>query len=129
MKNNNVIQYLILTVVSLTAIIASWNMYNTPSKSAFGAVLLAVSICGTIVVLVMAIISSNMLKKYIMKTTAQITKTEKESLYNFPAPVVIIDEIRSLIQQFSRKKLHIDCISVTLRSSILKSSIPQKAIL
>lgn len=97
MKNNNVIQYLILTVVSLTAIIASWNMYNTPSKSAFGAVLLAVSICGTIVVLVMAIISSNMLKKYIMKTTAQITKTEKESLYNFPAPVVIIDEKKQII--------------------------------
>ncbi len=97
MKNSNVIQYLILTVISLTGVLASWSLYNIPSKSELGAVLLAVSICGTIVVLVMTIISSNMLKKYIMKTTAQITKTEKESLYNFPAPVVIIDEKKQII--------------------------------
>lgn len=97
MKRYNLLQYLLLTVIALTSVIASWNMYNTPSKSTFGAVLLVVSVAGALVVTVMTLISSNLLKKYIMRTTSDITKTEKESLYNFPAPVVIIDAKKQII--------------------------------
>lgn len=108
MKRYNLVQYLLLTVVALTAVIASWNMYNTPSKSSFGAVLLVVSVVGAFVVIVMTIISSGLLKKYIMRMTSEITKTEKESLYNFPAPVVIIDDKKQIIwmnKEFDAKVL------------------------
>ncbi len=97
MKRNNILQYLVLTVIALTSVIASWNMYKTPSKSAFGGVLLVVSVCGLVTVLVMACVSSATLKKYIMKMTSEITQTEKESLFNFPAPVAIIDEKKQIV--------------------------------
>lgn len=97
MKRYNLIQYLILTVVALTSVIASWNMYNTPSKSSFGAVLLTVSLAGAVVVIVMTFISSSLLRKHILRTTSDITRTEKESLYNFPAPVAIIDDKKQII--------------------------------
>lgn len=97
MKKNNTIQYLILTVVALTAMIASWNMYRSSEMSQFGLVLLIVSVAGTAAVGLMWVLSGIALKKYILYITKEVTKTEKESLLNFPAPIAIIDEAKQIV--------------------------------
>lgn len=97
MKRNNTVQYLVLTVVALTAMIASWNMYKNSDAPQFGMVLLVVSVIGTAAVVLMWILSGIALKRYILYITREITKTEKESLLNFPAPVAIIDDSKQIV--------------------------------
>ena len=97
MKKNNTAQYLVLTVIALTALIASWNMYRSPDSSQFGLVLFIVAVLGIVAVAVMWVVNGIALKKFIIQRTKEITQTEKESLLNFPAPMVIIDDAKQIV--------------------------------
>ncbi len=97
MKRNNAAQYLLLTVIALTAVIASWNMYQSPDSSQFGLFLLVVSGVSAVAVAVMWVLSGISINRYILERTKEITRTEKESLLNFPAPVAIIDESKQIV--------------------------------
>ncbi len=97
MKRNHTVQYLILTVVSLTAVLASWNMYKSSDSPQFGLILLVVSVVGAISVGVMWALSNSVLKKFILQRVNEITQTEKESLLNFPAPMAIIDKSKQIV--------------------------------
>ncbi len=97
MKKNNTAQYLVLTVIALTALIASWNMYRSPDSSQFGLVLFIVAVLGIVAVAIMWVVNGIALKKFIIQRTKEITQTEKESLLNFPAPMVIIDDAKQIV--------------------------------
>ena len=97
MKRNHTVQYLILTVVSLTAVLASWNMYKSSDSPQFGLILLVVSVVGAISVGVMWALSNSVLKKFILQRVNEIAQTEKESLLNFPAPMAIIDKSKQIV--------------------------------
>lgn len=97
MKRNNAVQYLLLTVVALISVIASWNMYRSPDTSTFGLMLLVVSGVSTVAAVVMWAVSGAALKKHILARTREIIQTEKESLLNFPAPIAIIDDAKRIV--------------------------------
>lgn len=102
----NIFQYLILTILGLTAVAGSWSLYSSPSTRGFGAVLLVVSLLCTVITLFMMIFSGRTTKKYISSMTTAITKTEKESLNKFPAPVFIIDDKKTIVwcnEEFERE--------------------------
>lgn len=100
MKNYNIFQVVMkatTAVVLLSAIIASFMVYDTPMSENKGRLLLFVSITGGVLLAMETIIFWNRTKKTIAKMSTQISKTERDSLLNFPAPVIIIDENDTIV--------------------------------
>lgn len=100
MKGANGIQALIRLTTAVTAavsIIASVMLYQVPRTEKQGQVLLALSIVMTILLVLEYLLFGNNTQKYIAKSAAQITKTEQDSLLNFPAPAAIIDSENNIV--------------------------------
>ena len=95
MKRYNFLQVIIRTttlIILLTAIISSFMVYDTPMNQNKGGVLLFISIAGGILLVGETVLFCDKSKKMIAKLSSQISKTERDSLLNFPAPVIIIDD-------------------------------------
>ena len=95
MKRYNFLQVIIRTttlIILLTAIISSFMVYDTPMNQNKGGVLLFISIVGGILLVGETVLFWDKSKKMIAKLSSQISKTERDSLLNFPAPVIIIDD-------------------------------------
>ena len=95
MKRYNFLQVIIRTttlIILLTAIISSFMVYDTPMNQNKGGVLLFISIAGGILLVGETVLFWDKSKKMIAKLSSQISKTERDSLLNFPAPVIIIDD-------------------------------------
>ena len=84
-------------VILLTAIIASVTVYNTPMKESVGRVLLFVSVISGVLLIMEAFLFGNRTRKAIAKMSTQLSKTERDSLLHFPAPVIIIDEDNTIV--------------------------------
>lgn len=84
-------------VLMLAAVIASIIVYDTPSTKSQGEVLLIVSLTASLIFIAETILFWDRTKKYIAKMSTMISKTERDSLLNFPAPVIIIDEDYNII--------------------------------
>lgn len=94
MKNNTILQIVMkatTALILLTALIASYMVYDTPMSKTKGTVLLFISIAGGVLLIGETVFFWDSTKKMIAKISTQITRTERDSLLNFPAPVIIID--------------------------------------
>ena len=95
MKHYNFLQIVIRSttfLIVLAAIISSFMVYDTPMNQGKGGVLLFISITGSILLVGESVLFWDKSKKMIAKISSQISKTERDSLLNFPAPVIIIDD-------------------------------------
>lgn len=100
MKGNNGFQVLLritTAVVILASLIASFMVYDTPSTRDKGKALLCVSIISAVLVILETVLFRNTTKKYIAKMSTKISKTERDSLLNFPAPAIIIDDHNTIV--------------------------------
>lgn len=100
MKNFNGFQIVVkatTAVILLTSIIASYLVYDTPMSEGKGQVLLTISIICAVLFLLETIVFWDKTRKYIAKMSTMISKTERDSLLNFPAPVIIIDESNTIV--------------------------------
>ena len=79
-------------VILLSAVIASFIVYDTPGHQTEGRILLFISIVCGILLVGESVLFWDRSKRLIAKMSTQVTKTERDSLLNFPAPVIIIDE-------------------------------------
>lgn len=109
MKGTTGLQVLIkltTAVAALASVIASYMLSQVPRTESEGKALFAVAVIATVLLVLEYVFFGSTTKKYIAKTAAMINKTEKESLLNFPAPAVIIDENNSIVwynRHFGRK--------------------------
>lgn len=93
-------------VSALASVIASYMLSQSPRTEGEGKALFAVAVIAAALLVLEYIFFGSTTKKYIAKTAAMINRTEKESLLNFPAPAVIIDENNSIVwynRHFGRK--------------------------
>lgn len=100
MKGNNGFQILLnitTAVVIAASLVASYSVHNTPSTREMGTVLLCVSIAAALLIVLETVFFRNSTKKYIAKMSTKISKTERDSLLNFPAPAIIIDTDNTIV--------------------------------
>lgn len=109
MKGTKSVQLLIkitTAVVELCSIIASRMLSQSPKTESEGKLLFIISIVLCLLLVFEYVYFNSNTKRYIAKSAAQLNVTEKESLLNFPAPAVIIDEDNSIVwynKLFGRK--------------------------
>lgn len=94
-----IISYLILSAVG---IFASWYIYNTTDYQRLGTVLLVVTAVGFILLTIEVVRLYVGRLKYIARMSKDISATQSETLYNFPAPAFIIDENNVIVWLNSR---------------------------
>ncbi len=100
MKGYNNFQLVIritTAVVMFAAVISSFMVYDTPSTERKGKILLIVSVVSALLLTAETILFWDKTKKYIAKMSTMISRTERDSLLNFPAPVIIIDEDNTIV--------------------------------
>lgn len=100
MKGTSGLQIIIKLTTAISAVaslIASFMLYQVPRTQTQGKALFAVSVIAALLLVLEYVFFGSTTKKYIAKTAAMINKTEKESLLNFPAPAVIIDENNCIV--------------------------------
>ena len=100
MKNTNGLSALIkltIAVVALSGLISAFLLRRSPDYSGSGKVLMTICIISVLVLLFEAIVFKNLTKKNITRLAAAITRKEKNSLMNFPAPAVIIDSKSTIL--------------------------------
>lgn len=91
MKGKNaLILTLTITLIAVCAIISS--LILTLNRGYAAWVLLTISLISSVFLGIEIYIAQKNIKKYILRMDKEIEITEKESLYNFPAPAVIVDE-------------------------------------
>lgn len=94
-----IVSYLLLGVVG---IFSSWYIYEMTDYRKLGLVLLTVTaVCFVLFTVEMIIFFRNRIK-YIAKMSKDISITQRETLYNFPAPAFIIDENNIIVWINSR---------------------------
>lgn len=81
----------------MASIIASYSVYDTPLTADRGKALLCVSIIAAVLIVLETVLFRNSNKKYIAKLSTKISKTERDSLLNFPAPAIIIDNSDTIV--------------------------------
>lgn len=100
MKGNSGVQFLLRIttfVVVLSALVASFSLYQTPTTRSMGSVMLLVSVSSAVLLILEAVIFKNSTKRIIAKMSTQISRTERDSLLNFPAPAIIIDNNNTIV--------------------------------
>lgn len=94
MKSNNGLQLIMkitVAVTALAALVGAFILHSTPSRRESGNVLIMVSVTAVILLVAEEFFFHNYNRKYIAKLSTMISKTERDSLLNFPAPAIIID--------------------------------------
>lgn len=98
MKEKNIfglkITMMILAVCSVTVSILL--VLSDPSNNIIWAIS-ALCFGTTVALIVEAFIAQRNIRKYILTMDKMIAETERESLYNFPAPTIIIDESNIIV--------------------------------
>ena len=79
--------YEVITVNAVTA-----SVINMKRDYSLSWMFLASTILSLIIIIIQIIIAQKNIHKYVLKMNKEIAITEKESLYYFPAPTIIIDE-------------------------------------
>ncbi len=93
-------------IVAVCSFVASRLLMQSASTESQGRVLMVISIIVCALLVLEYVFFGNTTKRYIAKSAAQLNKTEKESLLNFPAPAVIIDSDNCIVwynRLFGRK--------------------------
>lgn len=91
MKGKNAILLkMTVLILAICAVVSSLILAMNKSTAAW--VIFVVSVVASCVMGVEVYIASRNIKKYVLQMDKEIEITEKESLYNFPAPAVIVDE-------------------------------------
>lgn len=93
----NVLIRLTIVVVALSGLISAYLLRKSPDYQGSGKVLLIICIISVLLLIFEAIVFQNHTKKSIAKLATLISKTEKNSLMNFPAPAVIIDAKKTIL--------------------------------
>ena len=122
---------LTVTVVALSAIIGGVLLHGVPSRSKSGSVLIVVSVAGILLLLLETFISRNQTMKYIAKMSTMISKTERDSLLNFPAPAAIIDADNIIVwynklfgkQVYTEEEVYGTCLTDIVNIKLLKNFI------
>ncbi len=100
MKNNNGFHILVRATVALTALcafIGAVVLHNTPSRSTFGNIMIVVDVLCVFMLLLELWGFSTQTKKKVSRMATMITRKERDSMYNFPAPVIVTDADNSII--------------------------------
>ncbi len=100
MKGLNGLDIIIKTTtgaVAAIALAASIMVYDTPSTSGKGKALLVITIFAIILLVAEFVAFRGRTIKTVAKMSSRITKTERESLLHFPAPVIVVDESATII--------------------------------
>ncbi len=77
-------------IAGLCGFVSVLNNFN--SEKAFSWILLAVLTASSLGVIILTFIYGRNLKKYVTKMDKDIATTERETLYHYPSPAVIVDE-------------------------------------
>ncbi len=100
MKKNNGFHLLVCSTVAATVIsafITAIILHNTPSKSTAGSVFIVIDVVCAFMLALELWGFSTQNKKKISRMATMITRKERDSMYNFPAPVIVIDADATVI--------------------------------
>ncbi len=100
MKRANGLSALIkltIAVVALSGLISAFLLRRSPNYTGSGKVLLTICVISILLLVFEAIVFKNFTKKNIIRLAAAISRKEKNSLMNFPAPAVIIDSKATIL--------------------------------
>ncbi|MBP3793075.1 MAG: DHH family phosphoesterase [Ruminococcus sp.] len=100
MKRSNGLNALIrltIAVVALSGLISAYLLNRSPDYTTSGKVLLTLCVISVLLLIFEGIVFQNHTRKSIAKLATAISKTEKNSLMNFPAPAVIIDSKATIL--------------------------------
>ena len=100
MKGLNVLDIIIKVTTGLLAaasLSASIIAYDTPSTEGKGKAMLVITIFLVLVLIAEFIAFRGRTIRTVSQMSSHITKTERESLLNFPAPVIVIDSAATII--------------------------------
>lgn len=89
--------YAMFGVVSVSAILASLTVYNTPMNETNGTVLLTISGIAVVSLVVALILFYRNFSKIVSKTARDVSSSQRESMYNFPAPAFIFNKNNVII--------------------------------
>lgn len=81
----------ITAILAVVSIFSSWKMFENEASRNLGLFFLIISVLITVGLIAVGILFTNYVNKQIAKLSTDISKTERDSLINFPAPVVIVN--------------------------------------
>ncbi|MBQ8884633.1 MAG: DHH family phosphoesterase [Oscillospiraceae bacterium] len=84
--------YVLFAVVALCGVASSVLLYMSPQNETLGAILLAIAVFSAIGLTVLLFIASRRYVRNVSKFAKSLTTSQRDSLYNFPAPAVIIND-------------------------------------
>ena len=84
-------------ILSFTAVITSIYIVSGNGNQKLGVATLVIDVLMIAVLLVYYIVTENSNLKYIAKMSHDLRVTQRENLYNFPAPVIIVDKKRIVV--------------------------------
>ncbi|MBR6874474.1 MAG: DHH family phosphoesterase [Ruminococcus sp.] len=88
--------------VAAVAFVASLIVYDTPSTSGKGKALLVITVIAAILLIAEFVAFRGRTIKTVARMSSKITKAERESLMQFPAPVIVIDD-RAVIIWYNKR--------------------------
>ena len=100
MKKTNGLSALIkltIAAVALSGLISAFLLKRAPGYTGSGKVLMIICIISVLLLIFEAIVFKNFTKKNVTRLAAAISRKEKNSLMNFPAPAVIIDSKATIL--------------------------------
>ena len=100
MKKTNGLSALIkltIVAVALSGLISAFLLKRAPGYTGSGKVLMIICIISVLLLIFEAIVFKNFTKKNVTRLAAAISRKEKNSLMNFPAPAVIIDSKATIL--------------------------------
>ena len=78
-------------LLALSSLIGAIILHHYVPESSSGSVMIIISVSGIMLLAFELLVFKNQTRKYIAKMSTSISKTERDSLLNFPAPAVIVD--------------------------------------
>jgi len=98
-KTNGLSALIKLTIaaVALSGLISAFLLKRAPGYTGSGKVLMIICIISVLLLIFEAIVFKNITKKNVTRLAAAISRKEKNSLMNFPAPAVIIDSKATIL--------------------------------
>ena len=100
MKKNNGFHVLVqgtIAVTALLALIGAVILHSIPSKSTAGTVLIVMTVICILLLLLELWGFNTQNKKIVSRLATMITRTERDSMYNFPAPTIVINDVNVVV--------------------------------
>jgi len=89
--------YVLFAVVAVCGVASSIILYISPEGEMLGAILLTVAVFSAIGLATMLVIASRNYIRNVSKFAKNLTTSQRDSLYNFPAPTVIINDNEEIV--------------------------------